>query len=141
MVERRAEVVSRLRALDEATAPIVSFLGNSQLVQELRPDKQYNLHMLQECFQVRDSINLQPFPSTPPSLPLSLPSPPPSLPRTLSGSSHRRRHPRVDPADGDLHDSFLKWIRPMVASTTAASSGSGRRWRMIPFVHPLLTSC
>ncbi|KAF0905702.1 hypothetical protein E2562_008780 [Oryza meyeriana var. granulata] len=52
MVKRRAEVVSRLRALDEATAPIVSFLGNSQLVQELRPDKQYNLHMLQERFQI-----------------------------------------------------------------------------------------
>ncbi|KAF0914475.1 hypothetical protein E2562_028957 [Oryza meyeriana var. granulata] len=48
----------------------------------------------------------------------------------LSGSSHRRRHPRVDPVDGDLHDSFLEWIRPTVASTTVASSGSGRqRWQ------------
>jgi translation initiation factor 3 subunit E len=52
MVRRRTDVVSRLRALDEATAPIVSFLQNQQLVQELRPDKQYNLHMLQDRFQV-----------------------------------------------------------------------------------------
>ncbi|EEC81741.1 hypothetical protein OsI_25391 [Oryza sativa Indica Group] len=52
MVRRRTDVVSRLRALDEATAPIVSFLQNQQLVQELRPDKQYNLHMLQDRFQI-----------------------------------------------------------------------------------------
>ena len=47
MVKRRAEVVSRLRSLEEAAAP--------QLVQELRPDKQYNIHMLQERYQVRFS--------------------------------------------------------------------------------------
>jgi translation initiation factor 3 subunit E len=52
MVKRRSEVVSRLRSLDEAAAPLVAFLQNPQLVQELRPDKQYNIHMLQERYQV-----------------------------------------------------------------------------------------
>ncbi|TVU02860.1 hypothetical protein EJB05_51646 [Eragrostis curvula] len=33
--------------------PIVSFLQNPQLMQELRPDKQYNIHMLQECLQTQ----------------------------------------------------------------------------------------
>ncbi|KAF8690456.1 hypothetical protein HU200_040810 [Digitaria exilis] len=51
MVRRRAEVVSRLRSLEEAAAPLVTFLQNPQLVQELRPDKQYNIHMLQERYQ------------------------------------------------------------------------------------------
>ncbi|CAD6341805.1 unnamed protein product [Miscanthus lutarioriparius] len=51
MVKRRAEVVSRLRSLEEAAAPLVAFLKNPQLVQELRPDKQYNIHMLQERYQ------------------------------------------------------------------------------------------
>jgi translation initiation factor 3 subunit E len=53
MVRRRAEVVSRLRSLEEAAAPLVTFLQNPQLVQELRPDKQYNIHMLQDRYQVR----------------------------------------------------------------------------------------
>jgi translation initiation factor 3 subunit E len=53
MVARRSEVVARLRTLDEAAAPIVAFLSNQQLVQELRLDKQYNIHMLQERYQVR----------------------------------------------------------------------------------------
>lgn len=52
MVARRSEVVARLRTLDEAAAPIVAFLSNQQLVQELRPDKQYNIHMLQERYQI-----------------------------------------------------------------------------------------
>ncbi|XP_051215775.1 eukaryotic translation initiation factor 3 subunit E [Lolium perenne] len=52
MVARRSEVVSRLRTLDEAAAPIVAFLSNQQLVQELRLDKQYNIHMLQERYQI-----------------------------------------------------------------------------------------
>ncbi|XP_066342785.1 eukaryotic translation initiation factor 3 subunit E-like isoform X4 [Miscanthus floridulus] len=52
MVKRRAEVVSRLRSLEEAAAPLVAFLQNPQLVQELRTDKQYNIHMLQERYQV-----------------------------------------------------------------------------------------
>ncbi|KQK20343.1 eukaryotic translation initiation factor 3 subunit E [Brachypodium distachyon] len=52
MVARRSEVVARLRTLDEAAAPLVGFLSNPQLVQELRPDKQYNIHMLQERYQI-----------------------------------------------------------------------------------------
>ncbi|KAG8089683.1 hypothetical protein GUJ93_ZPchr0011g26980 [Zizania palustris] len=58
MVKRCTEVVSRLRALDAAAAPIVSFLQSPQLLQEeLRPDKQYNIHMLQECFQMAASMS------------------------------------------------------------------------------------
>ena len=52
MVERRAEVVARLKALEEAAAPIVSFLQNANAVQELRADKQYNLQMLNDRYQV-----------------------------------------------------------------------------------------
>lgn len=53
MVERRAEVVARLKALEEAAAPLVSFLQNPNAVQELRADKQYNLQMLNDRYQVR----------------------------------------------------------------------------------------
>lgn len=52
MVDRRVEVVARLKSLEEAAAPLISFLQNATLVQELRPDKQYNLQMLQDRFQV-----------------------------------------------------------------------------------------
>lgn len=52
MVERRAEVVARLKSLEEAAAPLVSFLLNPTAVQELRADKQYNLQMLKERYQV-----------------------------------------------------------------------------------------
>ncbi|KAG2403367.1 Eukaryotic translation initiation factor 3 subunit [Vigna angularis] len=51
MVERRAEVVARLKSLEEAAAPLVSFLQNAAAVQELRADKQYNLQMLNERYQ------------------------------------------------------------------------------------------
>ncbi|CAI5934178.1 unnamed protein product [Closterium sp. NIES-65] len=53
MVERRGEVVSRLKTLEEAAAPLVAFLQNPATVQELRSDKAYNLLMLQEKYQVR----------------------------------------------------------------------------------------
>jgi translation initiation factor 3 subunit E len=36
MVKRRAEVVARLKSLEEAAAPLVAFLQNPQLVQEFR---------------------------------------------------------------------------------------------------------
>lgn len=52
MVERRVEVVARLKALEEAAAPLVTFLQNPNAVQELRADKQYNLQMLNERYQV-----------------------------------------------------------------------------------------
>ncbi|XP_044469053.1 eukaryotic translation initiation factor 3 subunit E-like isoform X2 [Mangifera indica] len=52
MVERRAEVVARLKALEEAAAPLVSFLQNPSAVQELRPDKHYNLQMLNDRYQI-----------------------------------------------------------------------------------------
>ena len=52
MVDRRVEVVGRLKLLEESAAPLISFLQNPALVQELRSDKQYNLQMLQERYQV-----------------------------------------------------------------------------------------
>lgn len=52
MVEMRKEVVARLKALEEAAAPLVAFLQNPNAVQELRADKQYNLQMLNERYQV-----------------------------------------------------------------------------------------
>ena len=52
MVERRAEVVARLKSLEEAAAPLVTFLLNPAAVQELRADKQFNLQMLKERYQV-----------------------------------------------------------------------------------------
>lgn len=56
MVERRAEVVARLKALEERAAPLVSFLQNANAVQELRPDKHYNLQMLSDRYQVSSSF-------------------------------------------------------------------------------------
>lgn len=52
MVDRRAEVVGRLKSLEESAAPLITFLQNPTLVQELRQDKQYNLHMLQHKHQI-----------------------------------------------------------------------------------------
>ncbi|KAG5252766.1 hypothetical protein OIU85_000338 [Salix viminalis] len=52
MIDRRAEVVARLKALEEAAKPLVEFLQNASAVQELRPDKQYNLQMLHDRYQI-----------------------------------------------------------------------------------------
>ena len=52
MIDRRAEVVARLKALEEAAAPLVEFLQNASAMQELRADKQYNLQMLHDRYQV-----------------------------------------------------------------------------------------
>ncbi|KAJ7534811.1 hypothetical protein O6H91_12G004600 [Diphasiastrum complanatum] len=53
MLDRRTEVMERLKYLEDLAAPLVSFLQNPSLVQELRPDKQYNLQMLHDRFQIR----------------------------------------------------------------------------------------
>ncbi|CAH1428088.1 unnamed protein product [Lactuca virosa] len=50
-VDRRVEVVARLKSLEEAVAPLVTFLQNPSAVQELRADKQYNLQMLNDRYQ------------------------------------------------------------------------------------------
>lgn len=52
MVDRRVEVVVRLKSLEESAAPLITFLQNAALVQELRPDKQYNIQMLSERHQI-----------------------------------------------------------------------------------------
>ncbi|CAN6213541.1 unnamed protein product [Urochloa humidicola] len=56
MAARRAEVVGRLVAIQQQTGgpalPLYAFLRDPQLVQLLRPDKEYNAHMLQERFQI-----------------------------------------------------------------------------------------
>ncbi|OAY74455.1 Eukaryotic translation initiation factor 3 subunit E [Ananas comosus] len=51
MIERRVEVVARLKSLEESAAPLISFLQSATLVQELRADKQYNIQMLHDRFQ------------------------------------------------------------------------------------------
>ncbi|OAY66924.1 Eukaryotic translation initiation factor 3 subunit E [Ananas comosus] len=45
-------VVARLKSLEESAAPLISFLQSATLVQELRADKQYNIQMLHDRFQV-----------------------------------------------------------------------------------------
>ncbi|XP_071731194.1 eukaryotic translation initiation factor 3 subunit E [Rutidosis leptorrhynchoides] len=52
MVDRRIEVVARLKSLEEAAAPLVTFLQNPNSVEELRADKQYNLQMLNDRYQI-----------------------------------------------------------------------------------------
>ncbi|XP_068662320.1 eukaryotic translation initiation factor 3 subunit E-like [Aristolochia californica] len=52
MVDRRVEVVARLKSLEESAAPLITFLQNANLVQEIRSDKQYNLQMLNDRFQI-----------------------------------------------------------------------------------------
>ncbi|KAF3794538.1 Eukaryotic translation initiation factor 3 subunit E [Nymphaea thermarum] len=59
MLDRRAEVVSRLKSLEEAAAPLISFLQNPSLVQDLRSDKQYNLQMLNDRYQSFSSPLIQ----------------------------------------------------------------------------------
>ncbi|KAI5411979.1 Eukaryotic translation initiation factor 3 subunit E, variant 2 [Lathyrus oleraceus] len=51
MVERRADVVARLKSLEDAAAPLVAFLQNAGAVQELKADKHYNLQMLNDKYQ------------------------------------------------------------------------------------------
>lgn len=46
-------MVARLKALEESAAPLVTFLQNPAAVQELRADKQYNLQMLNDRYQVQ----------------------------------------------------------------------------------------
>lgn len=45
-------MVARLKALEDAAAPLVAFLQNPAAVQELRADRQYNLQMLNERYQI-----------------------------------------------------------------------------------------
>lgn len=52
MVERRADVVARLKSLEDAAASLVAFLQNAGAVQELKADKHYNLQMLNDKYQV-----------------------------------------------------------------------------------------
>ncbi len=47
--------MGRLKLLEESAAPLISFLQNPALVQELRSDKQYNLQMLRDKYQVSRS--------------------------------------------------------------------------------------
>ena len=52
MIQRRVELLTRLKALEEAAPPLISFLQNPNAVQELRADKSYNLQMLNDRYQV-----------------------------------------------------------------------------------------
>lgn len=57
MIDRRAEVVGRLKALEDGAAPLIGFLQNPNAVQELRADKQYNLQMLKDRYQVEPPLS------------------------------------------------------------------------------------
>lgn len=50
-------MVGRLKALEDGAAPLIAFLQNPNAVQELRADKQYNLQMLNERYQVELPLN------------------------------------------------------------------------------------
>ncbi|XP_047317635.1 eukaryotic translation initiation factor 3 subunit E-like [Impatiens glandulifera] len=52
MVERRAEVVGRLKSLEEAAAPLITFLQNPNAVQELRSDQHHNIQLLNDKYQI-----------------------------------------------------------------------------------------
>jgi hypothetical protein len=57
MLERRSEVVERMKDLDEKAAPIIQFLQDPAHVDQLHPsDKSYNVQLLRERFNVRLSI-------------------------------------------------------------------------------------
>jgi hypothetical protein len=53
MLERRSEVVERMKDLDEKAAPIIQFLQDPAHVDQLHPsDKSYNVQLLRERFNV-----------------------------------------------------------------------------------------
>lgn len=52
MIDRRVEVVGRLKALEESAAPLIAFLQNPNAVQELRADRQHNLQLLNDRYKV-----------------------------------------------------------------------------------------
>ncbi|KAI4330523.1 hypothetical protein MLD38_028806 [Melastoma candidum] len=52
MVDRTVDVVSRLKSLEDAASPLVSFLQNPSALQDLKADKSYNLHLLHDRYQI-----------------------------------------------------------------------------------------
>ncbi|MCL7029196.1 hypothetical protein MKW94_026257, partial [Papaver nudicaule] len=46
MINRRAEVVGRLKSLEDAAESIITFLQSPNMMNEPRPDKQYVLQLL-----------------------------------------------------------------------------------------------
>lgn len=57
MLERRSEVVERMRDLDEKAAPIIQFLQDPSHVDQLHPsDKAYNVQLLRERFNVSATL-------------------------------------------------------------------------------------
>ena len=53
LVERRTEVVAKLKELQVSAEAVVAFLTNPALVKQLRNDKAYNLEMLKNEHQAR----------------------------------------------------------------------------------------
>lgn len=50
MVERRADIVARLKSPEDAAASFITFLRNVGAVQELKADKHYNLQRLNDKY-------------------------------------------------------------------------------------------
>lgn len=62
MLERRSEVVERMKDLDEKAAPIIQFLQDPAHVDQLHPsDKSYNVQLLRERFNVSLSVTVSYF--------------------------------------------------------------------------------
>jgi translation initiation factor 3 subunit E len=52
MLDRRSEVVSRLRSLQKAVDPIINCLSNPNVIKNFRQDRSFNLQFLKEEFQI-----------------------------------------------------------------------------------------
>ncbi|WIA30440.1 hypothetical protein OEZ86_000524 [Tetradesmus obliquus] len=52
MMERRTEVVNRLRSLQKAVDPIIGCLSNSNVIRNFRHDRAFNLQFLKEEFDI-----------------------------------------------------------------------------------------
>lgn len=57
MVERRANIVARLKSLEDGVAPSIAFLRNVGAVQELKSDNHYNLQWLNDKYQIDPTAN------------------------------------------------------------------------------------
>ncbi|KAI5446149.1 hypothetical protein KIW84_014123 [Lathyrus oleraceus] len=57
MVERRANIVARLKSPEDGVAPFIAFLRNAGTVQELKSDNHYNLQWLNDKYQIDPTTN------------------------------------------------------------------------------------
>ena len=58
MTERRVEVVARLKSLEEMATPMIRFLQNPSLVQDLRSDKQHMIGTRYFCLHIAQDLKI-----------------------------------------------------------------------------------